>query len=558
MRFGFVGRAPALVTLGAALLATGCFNPGEVEDTEATEGSSSTTDAATDTAPTTSPTSSTTDPTNPTGVDSTSDGSGDDPPMVTLLVDGSASPPDLVHAARVPLTADATDDGTVARVEFYDGGELLATDEAAPFATELLLTSLDGGAHSFTARAFDDADQMGESAPVGLAVNIEGGATVNSETNLFQMGGISFHPGIGVVHDADDNVIVVGSLTTAGFSVTGVGALSLSPDLADTNWQMSVPMSLVDGQPQFLTMGQPAISLDGSTLGIGGNAMGTDGVLDPNASIFRLAADGSGPLPFVELPSDPMVQNVPLAGIAMDPDGNVFLAGPDDDITKLDPSPGGGTLWQSPVGQTWTVTGLGGHRIRTDPQGDVIFDAFSCNAMTSTCTLRTSKINGFDGNELWNQELMVGDDQYFMHVGGSAAGPEAQVLTLHGPPLTDGGGLHMVLRDEDGATLQDLVLTGEGDAYSVADLAYDEQGHIVAVGTMLPGGNENMRQPFAIRFDEAGTVLWERSFGFGTDDDQAMALALDRHGRVVVVGIADINTLFIVFLGDVWVAQLDL
>ena len=40
--------------------------------------------------------------------------------------------------------------------------------------------------------------------------------------------------------------------------------------------------------------------------------------------------------------------------------------------------------------------------------------------------------------------------------------------------------------------------------------------------------------------------------------DQAMALGLDGRGRVVVVGIADIENIFIVFLGDVWVAQLDL
>lgn len=564
MRLGL----PLLSMLGALVLVSGCFDPTDVPEDDPTEGSgtagsSDPTADATESSPATTASStepSTTAPstTAPTGVDSTSDGSGDDPPMVTLLVDGSASPADLTHARRVPLSADATDDGTVARVEFHDGGRLLATDDTEPFEAEILLTSLDDGPHTFTARAFDDADQMGESAPVELSVDIEGGATAASETNLFQMGGISFHPGIGLVHDADDNVIVVGSLSTTGFEVTGVGATSLSPDLADTNWQMSVPMSLVDGQPQFLTLGQPVLGPAGGLLAIGGNAMGTDGTIDANASIFRLAGDGSGPLPFVELASDPKVQNISLAGVAMDPEGNVFLAGPDHDITKLDPAPGGRTLWQSPVGQTWTLADLGGHRIRTDLEGDVIFDVFTCDPDTGTCTLETRKINGFDGNQLWSREIPVGSEDYFMHVGGSVAGPDAQVLTLHGPPLADGGGLHMVLRDENGTTVEDLVLGGEGDTFSVADLAYDEQGLVVAVGTMLPGGDLAQRQPFAVRFDEAGTVLWQRTLSFGTADDQAMALALDRHGRVVVVGIADIETIFIVFIGDVWVAQLDL
>jgi hypothetical protein len=75
---------------------------------------------------------------------------------------------------------------------------------------------------------------------------------------------------------------------------------------------------------------------------------------------------------------------------------------------------------------------------------------------------------------------------------------------------------------------------------------------------VLPDGDVTLRQPFAIRFDEDGTVLWQRTFGFGQSDDQAMALALDGQGRLVVVGIADIEAIFIVFLGDVWVAQLDL
>ena len=116
----------------------------------------------------------------------------------------------------------------------------------------------------------------------------------------------------------------------------------------------------------------------------------------------------------------------------------------------------------------------------------------------------------------------------------------------------------MVLRDENGTTDEDLVLGGEGDTFSVADLAYNEQGLVVAVGTMLPGGDPAQRQPFTVRFDEAGTLLWQRTLSFGTAEDQAMALALDRQGRVVVIGIADIETIFIVFIGDVWVAQLDL
>jgi len=538
-----------------SLLASGCFDPDGDELPTATEGSSSSGEATT-AASTTSEPDTATEPTTTPPADTTV-GTTDDPPTVELLVDGSGAPPDLEHARRVALSAQASDDGTVTRVEFYDGDTLLSSDDAAPFEAEVLLTSLDAGAHAFTALAVDDADQEGTSDPVTLTVSIMGGATVASETNLFQMGGILFHPGIGAVIGNDDEVIVAGSLSTTNFDVTGLGMISLSPDLSATNWQVSVPMSLVEGQPQYLTMGQPHLSPDGGAVLIGGNSMGIDGELSNNTAVLRVAADGSGPLPFLEIESDPEVQNVPLPGLATDAEGNIFLAGPDDDITKLMPM-GGGTLWESPVGTAWTTSLLGGHRMRTDDEGDLVFNAFTCNAETDTCSLETRKINGFSGNLQWNQAIEQTGTQYRLHVGGSAPGPDGRVLTLHGPPLEDGGGLHMVLVDGDGGVQQDAMLGGEGDVFAVADLAYDEQGQVTAVGTIFPGGDESMRSPFAARFGDDGTLLWQRTFSFGMVDDQAMALALDRHGRVVVVGIADIEAFFIVFLGDVWVAQLDL
>lgn len=555
MRHGLGGALGSLAF--GALTCGGCFNPEQSEtetETETGSASSGTDEGMTSSTPAPMTTGST--GTEPTGADE-SEGTPDAPPTVELLVDGQAAPGDVLHARRVQLTAQASDDGAVVRVDFFDGDQLLAEDQTAPYEAELLLTSLDNGMHTLRAVAVDDAQQEGQSDPVALAVDIEGGATVASETNLFQMGGIIFHPGIGVVHDPIGNVIVVGTLSTADFEFTGIGAMSLAPDLSSTNWQFSVPMSLVEGQPQYLTAGQPAFDAANDAVLIGGIATGVDGDADNNASVFRLAADGSGPLPFFEFLADPEGFSFPIAGLTVDPQGEILLAGPDDDITKL-VSADGNTLWQTSVGQAWTIGDLGGHRIRTDDEGDVIFDVFTCAGENDTCALETRKINGFDGNQLWSQTIDIGDDTFFLHVGGSTSGPDGRVLTLHGPPLLDGGGLHMVHRDDNGSTQHDVVLGGEGSAFSVADLVYDEQGQVVAVGTMLPKGDIDMREPFVMRFDDTGNVQWQRNLSFGMANDQAMALTTDRQGRLVVVGIADIDQPFISFLGDVWVAQLDL
>ncbi|MEM9462267.1 MAG: Ig-like domain-containing protein [Myxococcota bacterium] len=555
--------APRSLAFGALALGTlssgGCFNPEQSEtETETETGTSGASSGSAEgmTTPTPAPTMTTgsTGP-EPTSADE-SEGTPDAPPTVALLVDGQAAPGDVLHARRLQLTAQASDDGAIVRVDFFDGEQLLAEDETAPYETELLLTSLDNGMHTLRAVAVDDAQLEGPSDPVALAVDIEGGATVASETNLFQMGGLIFHPGIGVVHDPMGNVIVVGSLSTANFELTGVGAMSLTADLSSTNWQVSVPTSLVEGQPQYLTTGQPAFDAANNAVLIGGIGTGVDGDADPNASVFRLAADGSGALPFFEFLADPEGFSFPVAGMALDPQGAILLAGPDDEITKL-AGADGNTLWQAGVGQAWNLGDLGGHRIRANDEGDVIFDVFTCEGEDDTCTLETRKINGFDGNQLWSQSIDIGDDTFFLHVGGSAPGPDGRVLTLHGPPLLDGGGLHMVLRDDNGAPQQDLVLGGEGNTFSVADLAYDEQGQVVAVGTMLSKGDIDMREPFVMRFDDTGNVQWQRSLSFGMTNDQSMALATDRQGRLVVVGVSDIDP-FLTFLGDVWVVQLDL
>ncbi len=79
----------------------------------------------------------------------------------------------ITRGATVAITATAADsDGTVARVEFYDGATLLGTDTTAPYAYSWVTsTSTAVGAHSLTARAYDNAGAVTTSAAVGVTVN---------------------------------------------------------------------------------------------------------------------------------------------------------------------------------------------------------------------------------------------------------------------------------------------------------------------------------------------------------------------------------------------------
>ena len=87
----------------------------------------------------------------------------------SVAVTAPANNARVTQGAVVSVTATAADsDGTVARVEFYDGAALLGTDTTVPFAFSW--TGAAVGTHSITAKAFDNAGAGTTSAAVALVV----------------------------------------------------------------------------------------------------------------------------------------------------------------------------------------------------------------------------------------------------------------------------------------------------------------------------------------------------------------------------------------------------
>jgi len=74
------------------------------------------------------------------------------PPTVTL--DGPLTGNTYLSPATVNFTATATDDGTVTRVEFYNGGAKLGEDTTAPY--EFTWSGVQPGTYTVSALAFDD------------------------------------------------------------------------------------------------------------------------------------------------------------------------------------------------------------------------------------------------------------------------------------------------------------------------------------------------------------------------------------------------------------------
>jgi hypothetical protein len=91
------------------------------------------------------------------------------PPSVSL----AASPDPVVAPGSTTLTATASDNAGVAKVEFWRGATLVGTDTTAPYTQAVAFTPADIGSVAFTAKAFDAANNSMTSAVVNVMVNAD-------------------------------------------------------------------------------------------------------------------------------------------------------------------------------------------------------------------------------------------------------------------------------------------------------------------------------------------------------------------------------------------------
>ncbi|QSQ22669.1 S8 family serine peptidase [Pyxidicoccus parkwayensis] len=86
------------------------------------------------------------------------------------------------------LSASASDDVGVARVEFYAGTSLLGTATSAPYSLSWNTTTVANGTYSLTTKAYDAANNVGTSATVSVTVNNGTGSCSISEQLLANAG----------------------------------------------------------------------------------------------------------------------------------------------------------------------------------------------------------------------------------------------------------------------------------------------------------------------------------------------------------------------------------
>ena len=98
---------------------------------------------------------------------------GNVPPTVSIT--SPANGATFTAPASVTINATASDsDGTVSKVDFYQGATLLGTDTSSPYSYSW--TSVAAGSYSLTAKATDNLGAVTTSTAVGITVNPPGGA----------------------------------------------------------------------------------------------------------------------------------------------------------------------------------------------------------------------------------------------------------------------------------------------------------------------------------------------------------------------------------------------
>jgi chitinase len=118
------------------------------------------------------------------------------------------------------VTASASDNAGVSRVEFFVDGALAATDSSAPYSFSWNTTAVSDGSHALSSTAYDAAGNSGSSASVSVTVDnsVPADTTAPSTSITAPSSGATVSGTTTVTASATDNV----GVTSVEFYVDGV------------------------------------------------------------------------------------------------------------------------------------------------------------------------------------------------------------------------------------------------------------------------------------------------------------------------------------------------
>lgn len=266
------------------------------------------------------------------------------PPTVSLTAPANNAA--FAAGAAIALSANASDaDGSISKVEFFDGTTLIATDTTSPYSFSWTIAS--AGSHTLTAKATDNRGAVSTSGAVTVTVGTNTPPTV-SITSPAANAVFAAPATIGISANAADTG---GSITKVEFfsGVTLLGTDTTSP--YSFSWT-NVPIGAYTITAKATDNGGAATTSAPITVSVNANAAPTVGLTAPaNNAAFAAPA------------------TIALTATAADSDGTVSKVEFFNGTTLL------GTDTTSPYGFSWTNVPIGAYTLTakaTDDKGATI------------------------------------------------------------------------------------------------------------------------------------------------------------------------------------------
>lgn len=450
--------------------------------------------------------------------------------------------------SAVILRADASDgDGTVVKVEFYDGAALVGSDTTAPY--EVTWGNVPAGNHSLTAKATDDRAGVSTSAAVAVVVNAQpappttvpgarwaalynGPSSGNDERPEMLLDGqgnvylVGLSRGVGtstditaVKYDANGN-----QLWAARFNGTGNGddiPYNAELDAGGNLYVTGTTWRKYNFNPGGTEYDYVTMKFDPA-----GNRLWTryyDGNR-ANDIPYDLALDASG--------------NVYVTGGSQYSGYNNFLV---DRATTVKYDAQGGELWVRTYDTTdrWGATGSG---VAVDAQGNVYVagnvKVATVNANTTDHNILTLKYDAA-GALVW----AVQHDTPITHGGEDFDNAERihvndRGVYVQGSSIPDGNSYDVLMLKYDaagGGLLASSFWSGP-DRDDPNDWAFDGEGNVYTTGLSERGLDYGYF--FTLKFDASLNLVWERTYNGPYPDgfDAAYGIGLDAEGDAYVTG----------------------
>lgn len=150
-------------------------------------------------------------------------GTGNPPP--TTSITSPANNASFTAGNDITITADASDDVSVTKVEFYEGTNKLGEDASAPYT--FIWSNPAAGTYSLTTKAIDGANATGTSSAISITVT---GAPAGSAWTL--TGNAATDPSIHFLGTTDNKRLVVKTNNIERMTVTADGKLLINTTVA--------------------------------------------------------------------------------------------------------------------------------------------------------------------------------------------------------------------------------------------------------------------------------------------------------------------------------------